>query len=84
MFARRIECPVEAADREWVEDAFAWLAGRAGVPPLAGTVFLPTSAYFPGPFSGEPEQVQALVVTIATRMGLAEASELRAVPLVKG
>lgn len=84
MFARRIECPVEAADREWVEGAFAWLAGRAGVPPLASTVFLPTSAYFPGPFSGEPEQVQALVVTIATRMGLAEASELRAVPLVKG
>ena len=84
MFARGVECPVGASDRQWIEDAFGWLAGRPDVAPLAGTVFLPTAEHFPGPFSGDPEQVRALVAGTATRMGLAELADLRVVPFERG
>ncbi|WP_034272034.1 hypothetical protein [Actinospica robiniae] len=84
MFARGAECPVGAGDRQWIEDAFSWLAGRPEVAPPADTVFLPTAEHFPGPFSGDLEQVRALVAGTATRMGLGELTDLRVVPFKRG
>jgi hypothetical protein len=84
MFGRRVQCPVEVADREWIEESFSWLAGRFGVSLLTNGVILPTSEYFPEPFSGEQKQLHALVTGVASAMGLAQSAQLTAVPLVRG
>ena len=83
MFGRRVQCPVGAADREWVEDSFVWLAARLGVSPLSGAVVLPTSEYFPGPFSGDPEQMEGLVNGVAAAMRMGAGEWVTVVPFVR-
>lgn len=85
MFGRDTRSPVAAADREWIEGSFAWLADRFGASLLASRVLLPTAEDFPGPFSGEVEQAQALVVGIASAMGLdLDTERLTAAPFAHG
>lgn len=83
MFGHRVQCPVEAADRERVEELFVRLVERFGVSLLSGTVVLPTSEYFPGTFVGDPDQIQALVDGVAAAMGMAKGAHVAAVPLVR-
>lgn len=79
MFGRVVQAPIQAVDREWVEESFAWFADQFGVSLLASPVLLPTSEYFPGPFTGEPAQMRALVTGVAAAMGV-ESSRLTVAP----
>lgn len=81
MFGHHVQCPVDAADRKWIEDSFVWLTERFGISMLSNAVVLPTSEYFPGPFSGEPEQLTALVNGIAVKMGMGQEPCVTVVPL---
>ena len=83
MFGRHVQCPVDAADREWIEESFVWLAERFGVSTLSDAVVLPTSEYFPGPLTGEPEQMTALVNGVAAEMGMGEGAPVTVVPLAR-
>ncbi|MBR7833439.1 hypothetical protein KDL01_09190 [Actinospica durhamensis] len=83
MFGHHVQCPVEAADRERVEESYVRLVERFGVSLLSGTVVLPTSEYFPGPFVGASDQMQALVDGVAAAMGMTEGDHVAAVPLVR-
>ena len=84
MFGRHVQCPVNAADREWIEESFVWLAARLGVSMLSDAVVLPTSEYFPGPFSGEPAQLTALVNGVAAGMGMGQGgAPVTVVPLAR-
>jgi hypothetical protein len=47
-----------------------WLRGEFGVAPLNVPVILPTSEYFPPPFSGSDGEVRAVVRSVARYMGV--------------
>lgn len=68
MFGHDAQCPVQAADRDSIEGSFGWLSAQFGTSLLASPVLLPTSDYFPGPFSGELAEMRALVAGIAEAM----------------
>jgi hypothetical protein len=69
-FRRSDACPVEPADKEWVERRFAWLCGEFG-DPRGRPVILPTPEFFPDALTGGPEDVPALLARVAGYMGLA-------------
>lgn len=63
-------CPVEDRERTWIQDSVEWFRGQFGEGPLTAPVILPTSEYFPPPFSGSDEDVRALVGKVAGYMGV--------------
>jgi hypothetical protein len=63
-------CPVEERERTWIEESIEWLRGEFGVAPLNVPVILPTSEYFPPPFSGSDSDVRAVVRSVARYMGV--------------
>jgi hypothetical protein len=63
-------CPVEERERTWIEQSLEWLRGQFGVAPLNVPVILPTSEYFPPPFSGSDGDVRAVVRSVARYMGV--------------
>jgi hypothetical protein len=63
-------CPVQERERAWIEESIDWLRGEFGVAPLNVPVILPTSEYFPPPFSGSDADVRALVRSVARYMGV--------------
>jgi hypothetical protein len=63
-------CPVEERERAWIEDSIEWLRDELGVAPLNVPVILPTSEYFPPPFSGSDGDVCAVVRSVARYMGV--------------
>lgn len=87
MWKRSVRCPVDAQDRELVEESFVWLAQRFGLPPGShwdqGAAASPISAFFPRRFAGSPDQMNALVGGVGAAMGLEDAGRLTAVPLVR-
>jgi hypothetical protein len=63
-------CPVKERERTWIEESIGWLRSEFGVAPLNVPVILPTSEYFPGPFSGSDADVRAVVRSVARYMGV--------------
>jgi hypothetical protein len=63
-------CPVEERERTWIEESIEWLRREFGVAPLNVPVILPTSEYFPPPFTGSDADVRALVRSVARYMGV--------------
>lgn len=88
MWKRSVRCPVDAQDRELVEESFVWLAQRFGLPPDShgdqGAVASPISQFFPRRFAGSPDQTNALVRGVGAVMAMEDAERLTAVPLVHG
>jgi hypothetical protein len=62
-------CPVDERERTWIQDSMAWLRGQFGDGPLTAPVILPTSEWFPPPFSGSEADVRAAVTRVAGYMG---------------
>lgn len=63
-------CPVQERERAWIEESIEWLRGEFGVAPLNVPVIVPTSEYFPPPFSGTDGDVRAVVRSVARYMGV--------------
>jgi hypothetical protein len=61
---------VQERERTWIEESIAWLRGEFGVAPLNVPVILPTSEYFPPPFTGSDGDVRAVVRSVARYMGV--------------
>jgi hypothetical protein len=59
LFAAR--SPVEERERLWIEKMLGWCEERFGRGPLAAEVLVPTPEFFPGQYSGSPEDVYNLV-----------------------
>ena len=53
--------PVEDREREWIEKMLAWCTDRFGRGPLAAEFMVPTPGFFPGRYTGSPEDVHGLV-----------------------
>jgi hypothetical protein len=62
-------CPVDERERTWIQDSMAWLRAQFGDAPLTAPVILPTSEWFPPPFSGSEADVRAVVTRVAGYMG---------------
>lgn len=56
------KCPVQAEDKAWIEDCMLWLIEEFGADRLRDTpVILPTSEFFPDQFSGDEDDLPALL-----------------------
>jgi hypothetical protein len=56
------KCPLEAEDKEWLEDAFQWLIDEFGAETLRDlTVVLPNDEFFPDCYSSSEEDLRRLV-----------------------
>jgi hypothetical protein len=62
-------CPVDERERTWIHDSMAWLRAQFGDAPLTAPVILPTSDWFPPPYSGSEADVRAVVSRVAGYMG---------------
>ncbi len=63
-------CPVGGREQEWIEESLRWLRAQFGDGPLNTPVILPTSEYFPPPYTGSDQDVRAAVRTVARYMGV--------------
>ena len=61
---------MQERERTWIEESIAWLRGEFGVAPLNVPVIVPTSEYFPLPFTGSDGDVRAAVRSVARYMGV--------------
>jgi hypothetical protein len=68
LFAPR--CPVDEHERDWISDSMTWFRGQFGDGPLSRPVVLPTSEFFPPPFSGSDADVQAVGYRVAGYMSV--------------
>lgn len=66
----RPTCPVGELERLWVEEMLSWCAAQFGPRTLRTPVVLPTSEWFPDPYSGTEPQVRALVDSVGEFMGV--------------
>lgn len=64
------KCPIADRERDWIHERMAWLRGQFGDGPLSAPVILPTSEYFPPPYSGSDADIRAVVATVAGFMGV--------------
>ena len=65
------KCPVVAEDKAWIEESMLWLMKEFGRDALRdATVVLPTDEFFPDHFSGDEEDVRALVERVCVYMGV--------------
>lgn len=73
------KCPVEAEDKEWLEDAFLWLIEEFGADTLRNlTVVLPTDEFFPDRYSSSEDDLRQLVNRVCDYMDVEQSRvELR-------
>jgi hypothetical protein len=62
-------CPVDDRECTWITENIGWLRGQFGDAPLSAPVILPTSDYFPPPFSGSDQDIRSVVSKAACYMG---------------
>lgn len=62
-------CPVSARERDWIAEHMDWLRSQFGAAPLQAPVILPTSEFFPPPFTGSGMDIGKLVAGVAEYMG---------------
>jgi hypothetical protein len=64
-------CPISAEMQEWVDARFWWLQQQFGIDaPYKARVILPTPEFFPDPYSGKSDDVQAMFNRVAGYMDL--------------
>ena len=56
----RIECPVSAQEKAWVESEFVWMRQEFGPEPLTRTPLVPTARIFPHEWDGGRQQATEL------------------------
>ncbi|MBC8029971.1 MAG: hypothetical protein H7Z16_07655 [Pyrinomonadaceae bacterium] len=65
------KCPVEAEDKEWIEESMLWFIEEFGADTLRNTsVILPTAQFFPDQFSGDEDDLRALVNRVCDYMNV--------------
>lgn len=63
------KCPVEAEDKAWIEESLLWLIEEFGADTLLKTsIILPTNEFFPDEFSGDEDNLRALVNRVCDYM----------------
>ena len=63
------KCPLNAEEKEWVENAFQWLIDELGIEILQNLeVILPTDDFFPDPFSGSESDIRKMVGRVCDYM----------------
>lgn len=68
---RKVTCPVEPPDKQWIDVRFRWLSDEFGPHrPKAAPVILPTPEFFPDPCHGSPEDVPPLFGRVCGYLGL--------------
>ncbi|MCU7722713.1 hypothetical protein ODJ79_03200 [Actinoplanes sp. KI2] len=63
-------CPVVAAEQAWIDENMEWFRVQFGDRWLSRPVVLPTDDYFPGVFTGSPDEVRAAVASVCSYMGV--------------
>jgi hypothetical protein len=63
-------CPVGDRERTWITENIGWLRDVFGDEPLSAPVILPTSEYFPPPFSGSDQDIRSVASKAARYMGV--------------
>jgi hypothetical protein len=63
-------CPVDDRERTWITENIEWLRDVFGDEPLSAPVILPTSEYFPPPFSGSDQDIRSAASRAAGYMGV--------------
>lgn len=58
------KCPVDAREQKWIEESMTMFLATFGAQPLRQPVVLPTSDFFPGPYSGTAADIPALVTRL--------------------
>jgi hypothetical protein len=64
------ECPVRPAEQRWIEQSMDWFVREFGRGTLSGPVILPTDDYFPGAYTGTPDDVRAVLAQLCRQMGV--------------
>lgn len=65
------KCPVDADDKEWLENAFLWLIDELTPEILQSVkVVLPTEEFFPDPFSGSESDMRKMVDRVCDYMDI--------------
>ena len=68
---RKVTCPVETSEKEWIDNRFRWLFDEFGTHrPKAALVILPTPEFFPDPCHGTPENIPPLFGRVCGYLGL--------------
>jgi hypothetical protein len=62
-------CPVSTNERDWITRNMDWLRGQFSDAPLHKPVILPTSEYFPPPYTGSDMDIGKVVASVAVYMG---------------
>jgi hypothetical protein len=76
-FRSRAQCPVDPPTKEWIERRMLWLTEQFGRDRLRATeVILPSSEYFPDPYSGTPEDAQGMLDRVCGFMRIEPGSVL--------
>lgn len=64
-------CPLDTADKAWVERRMLWLAGRFGIDRLRNArVILPTDEFFPADYTPDEDGASACLVRLCEYMGV--------------
>lgn len=68
-FRGKIQCPVDAATRQWLDQRWAWLMKEFGRDCFRKRpLILPDPKFFPDPYTGTFEDVEALLFRVACYM----------------
>jgi len=67
----KLECPVNAAVRQWIDGRWQWLEEQFGVERLRTCpVVLPRPEFFPGPYHGTDEDARRMLDQVCEFMGI--------------
>jgi predicted nuclease of restriction endonuclease-like RecB superfamily len=67
----KLECPVDAAMRQWIDGRWQWLEEQFGVERLRTCpVVLPRPEFFPGAYHGSDEDARRMLDQVCEFMGI--------------
>lgn len=64
----RIQSPLTAQQRCWIDERFAWLRQQFGEGPLRKEIVTPTHEFFPDPYAATPRDAEILLDRLCTYM----------------
>jgi hypothetical protein len=65
---RRVSCPVQPVEQDWIERSMDWFVTEFGTERLHGEVVLPTDDFFPGAYRGTREDIAAVLRRLCAHM----------------
>lgn len=54
----------------WGQESLDWCLGQFGSPILTGAVLVPDASFFPGTYTGSPQDVETILTTVCNQMGV--------------